>query len=576
MIKSLTPYASKFKKYPLYCLFFIAIEVICDVVQPIMMALIIDNGIANKDLDYIFFHGMIMVVLAIIAMIAGALGAYFAATAGTGVGAEIRQAEMKAIQNFSFSNVDRFSTSSLITRMTNDTNNIQMTLIAMLRLLVRAPLMLVFAIILAFQINQELSLIFLVATPFLGITLFFIVRTAFPRFFSLQRAIDRLNRVLQENFIGIRVVKSFVRGKEEKAKFAAENANYKKSALHAMKVIMFNMPTMQLTVYSCMIAVLWFGGNLVNTNVIGAGELLSFIAYISQILMSLMMLSFVFIMITRTKASVQRVVEVLETKSEINDDDVVIDIPVANGAITFKDVDFSYGGNSDDEILKQLNFSIESGHILGIIGPTGSGKSSLVQLIPRLYDIDDGEIYVGGKNIRQYKIKTLRDSVAMVLQKNTLFSGTIRENLMWGNEHATDEEIMQAAQYAQAHDFIMDFPDGYQTVLEQGGGNLSGGQKQRLCIARAILKQPKILILDDSTSAVDTETDGKIREAFFHHLPDTTVIIIAQRISSIAGADQIMVLNEGEINGLGTHEELLGTNAIYTDIYETQERGAEV
>ena len=454
--------------------------------------------------------------------------------------------------------------------------NVQNTAIMTMRILARAPMMFLFAFFFAVSLNAQLSLVFVVAVPFLVVSLALIISTAFPRFRLLQQATDGINRILQENFIGIRVVKSFVREPFERVKFGVENTNFKTRALHAMYVIVWNNPIMQLTVYACTIAVMWFGGKFVMHGEMTTGELISFISYITQILMSLMMISFVFVMLTMTKASMDRIFEVIETEVDIVEPENVIPTEITRGDVEFDHVHFSYGKDQQEEVLNDIHFSVKSGQVLGIIGPTGSGKTSLVQLIPRLYDATAGSVRVAGKDVRDYAFSDLRSQVAMVLQKNTLFSGTIRENLLWGNPHATEEEMIQVAKYAQAHNFIMEMPDGYDTKVEQGGRNFSGGQKQRLCIARAMLRKPAVLILDDSTSAVDTSTDSLIREAFFNHLPDTTVIIIAQRISSIQGADKIVVLEDGKMNGIGTHETLMENNELYREIYETQMEGAKV
>ena len=523
---------------------------LCEVAQPIIMKQIIDEGIPNKDLGFIAKQGFIMIFVAIVSLSAGVLGAKFASIAGTGVAAELRSAEMKKIQAFSFKNIDPFSNASLITRMTSDVNNVQNTAIMTMRILARAPMMFLFAIFFAVSINAQLSLVFMVAIPILVLSLVLIISTAFPRFRKLQQATDGINRTLQENFIGIRVVKSFVREMFEKKK-------------------------LQLTIYAVTIAVMWFGGGLVISGTMTTGDLISFISYITQILMSLMMISFVFVMLTMTKASMDRIFEVLDTNIDVEEPEYPITVDKVYGEVEFDHVHFSYGKQQDEEVLSNISFKIKPGEVFGIIGPTGSGKSSLVQLIPRLYDTTAGTVRVGGHDVRDYRFSDLRQNVSMVLQKNTLFSGTIRENLLWGNPNASEEEMIQAAKYAQAHDFIMEMPEGYDTHVEQGGSNFSGGQKQRLTIARAMLRKPALLILDDSTSAVDTATDSKIREAFFNHLPETTVIIIAQRISSIQGADNILVLDDGKVNGLGTHEELMESNDLYRDIYETQMKGAK-
>ena len=576
MLKKIVPYFSKYKYFPFLAFLSILVEVVCEVGQPIIMLKIIDEGIPNRDTSMILWYGILMIIVAMISLGAGVLGAKFASIAGTGVASELRSAQMKKIQEFSFKNLDFFSNASLITRMTSDVTNVQNTAIMTMRILARAPMMFLFAFFFAVSLNAQLSLVFVVAVPFLVVSLALIISTAFPRFRLLQQATDGINRILQENFIGIRVVKSFVREPFERVKFGVENTNFKTRALHAMYVIVWNNPIMQLTVYACTIAVMWFGGNFVMHGEMTTGELISFISYITQILMSLMMISFVFVMLTMTKASMDRIFEVIETEVDIVEPEQVIPTEITRGDVEFDHVHFSYGKDQQEEVLNDIHFSVKSGQVLGIIGPTGSGKTSLVQLIPRLYDATAGSVRVAGKDVRDYAFSDLRSQVAMVLQKNTLFSGTIRENLLWGNPHATEEEMIQVAKYAQAHNFIMEMPDGYDTKVEQGGRNFSGGQKQRLCIARAMLRKPAVLILDDSTSAVDTSTDSLIREAFFNHLPDTTVIIIAQRISSIQGADKIVVLEDGKMNGIGTHETLMENNELYREIYETQMEGAKV
>ncbi|MDO4431780.1 MAG: ABC transporter ATP-binding protein [Aerococcaceae bacterium] len=575
MIRRIIPYFSKYKKYPVYAFLAIFVEVVCEVMQPVLMTRIIDEGIPNRDIALITRQGLLMCGLALVSLTAGICGAKFAAKASTGVASELRYAEMEKIQQLSFHNMDYFSNASLITRLSSDVTNIQNTGVMSLRILSRAPLMLMMAVFFAININAELSLVFLVAVPVLALVLALIVQTAFPRFHKMQQATDRLNRTLQENFIGVRVVKSFVREQLEKDKFNQENTNFRERALHAMNVVIFNMPMMQLTIYGCMLAVMWFGGRFVMNGVMMTGELISFISYITQIMMSLMMLSFVFVMLTMTKASAERIFEVIDVDIDVKEAPDAQPVDAISGDVAFENVHFSYGKDQSEEVLSNISFYVRSGQVLGIIGATGSGKTSLVQLIPRLYDTTKGTVYVGGRDVKTYRFEDLRQHVSMVLQKNTLFTGTIRDNLRWGNENATDEELIQAAKYAQAHDFIMSFPEGYDTKIEQGGNNLSGGQKQRLCIARAMVRKPAVLILDDSTSAVDTATDSAIRDAFFNHLPNTTVIIIAQRISSIQGADQILVLDDGKINGIGTHETLMTDNAIYRSIYETQTKGAD-
>lgn len=570
MLKKILPYFYKYKKYTFLSFLMIFIEVVTEVVQPLIMAQIIDKGIPNKDLGYIIQQGSLMIILALVALITGVLGARFASKAGVNVATDLRLDEMKKIQQFSFHNIDHFSNASLITRMTTDITSVQNTSIMTLRILSRAPLMILVTIFLVLQINVELSLVLVVALPFLALALITIISIAFPRFHKLQQSVDGINRTLQENFIGIRVVKSFVREDFERNKFNQEAKTFKERALSAIGVVIFNQPAMLVTIYACTLAIMWFGGNMSMNGTLTTGELISFISYITQIFMSLMMMSFIFVMMTMTKASMERIFEVIDTDVDIKEKENAQTIRNVNGSISFDNVHFSYGKDQTEEGLSDISFNVESGQVLGIIGPTGSGKTSLVQLIPRLFDVTQGSVKVGGIDVREYKFEDLRQHVAMVLQKNTLFTGTIRENLLWGNENATEEEMIAAAKYAQAHQFIMELPNGYDTYVEQGGGNFSGGQKQRLCIARAMIRKPKVLILDDSTSAVDTTTDSLIREAFFNHLPETTVVIIAQRISSIQGADKIIVLEDGKMTGMGTHEELMMTNHLYKDIYDTQ------
>ncbi len=551
---------------------FIIGEVVLEVMIPKTMAQIVDVGIYNRDILYVLKSGGIMVLMAVISLAFGALAAWTASVAGMSFGKGTRRLLFYRTQDFSFSNVDKFSTSSLITRMTTDVTNIQNSYMMIIRMMVRSPIMLITASIMAFSINRQLSGIFLVVVPILAIILALIISNAHPRFKFMLKCFDKLNAKIQENLIGARVVKAFVRGDWENEEFEKASGAVRDAQIRAEKLVVLNMPIMQLMVYICMIAVLWLGGRMIVVGTMSTGDLVSFITYINQILMSLMMVAMSFTMLVISKASLTRIVEVLNDTPDIPDD-ATDDPEVMDGSICFDNVFFSYDGKKEDCTLQNINLNIKSGETVGIIGGTGSAKSTLVQLIPRLYEVTDGSLLVGGLDVRQYKQKTLRNQVAMVLQKNVLFTGTIMENLRWGNKEATDEEIISACKAAQAHDFIMDFPDGYQTVLGQGGINVSGGQKQRLCIARALLKKPKIVILDDSTSAVDTATDSKIREAFRKELADTTTIIIAQRISSVSDADKIVVLDEGKINAVGTHDELLATNEIYREVYESQQKG---
>ena len=547
-------------------------EVIMEVSIPKAMSKIVDIGIANRDIDYVLKAGGVMVLMALASLFFGAMAAWTASIASMGFGRSVRQSLFYRVQDFSFSNIDRFSTSSLITRMTTDITNLQNAFMMVIRTLVRAPIMFISASIMAFSINAELSCIFLVAVPILGTVLAFTISKAHPRFKKMLRCFDKLNAKIQENLIGIRVVKAFVRGDYEDQNFDECADAVRQTQIRAERMVILNMPIMQMMVYLCIILVLWLGCNMIVAGQMGTGELVSFISYINQILMSLMMIAFSFTMLVISKASVSRIVEVLNDTPDIPDHKDS-DIAVADGSIAFEDVSFSYQGDLSRCALEHINLQIRSGETIGIIGGTGSAKSTLVHLIPRLYEATEGAVKVGGVDVKDYRQKTLRDQVAMVLQKNVLFSGTIRENLRWGNPDATDEEIVAACKAAQAHDFIMEFPNGYDTELGQGGLNVSGGQKQRLCIARALLKKPKIVILDDSTSAVDTATDSKIRAAFRKELSDTTTIIIAQRISSVSDADRIVVLEEGKISAVGTHDELLKSSEIYREVYESQQKG---
>lgn len=564
----------KYKWSTIFAPLSIIAEVLLEITIPVLMSRIVDNGIPNKDLAYIVKIGLLMVIMAIAGMCAGALSSRLAAKASMGFASELRSGLFKSVQRFSFSNVDRFSSASLVTRLTTDVTNAQNAFQMCIRMLVRAPVMLVGATIMAFSINSSLVSVFLITIPILAATLFIITKMAHPRFIAMLKKYDGLNSTVQENLISIRVVKSFVRSAYEKDKFKNANDGLMNASLRAEKVVIFNMPIMQLSVYACIIAILWFGGNMIAAGNMETGELISFISYVTQILMSLMTICMVFTNIVISRASLSRIIEVLNEQPDIKDS-AKEDIPVNDGSIEFKNVTFSYYSTAEEVNLKNINVKIHSGETIGIIGGTGSAKSTLVQLIPRLYDADEGEVLVGGRNVRDYKLKTLRSSVAMVLQKNVLFSGTIKENLRWGNAQATDEEIEAACKAACAHDFITSFPNGYETELGQGGVNVSGGQKQRLCIARALLCKPKILILDDSTSAVDTATDARIRDALKTALKGATKLIIAQRITSVCEADRIIVMDDGRISDIGTHEELLKRNEIYREVYTSQQKGVE-
>ena len=574
MIKKLAACVGEYKKFAIATPFIMLGEAVMDIVLPLIMANMIDYGIQAKDMGYTIRMGLLMILCTLFALICGAGGGITAAHAATGFAKNLRAKLFKKVQTFSFSNIDRFSTASLVTRLTTDVTNTQNAFQMLIRMAVRSPVMLIGAAIMAIRINPELSAIFLVVIPILGISLFLIMSKAHPRFEAMMEKYDALNNSVQENLSAIRVVKAFVREDYEDKKFKNSADNVRRAQLFAEKLVILNSPIMQLCMYGCILAVLWFGGNMVIGGTFEIGKLSSFISYVTQTLMSLMMLSMVIMMITVSLASMHRIVEVLDEEPDLKEDANPV-MEVKDGSIEFNHVDFSYSGKTDNLILKDINLSIKSGETIGVIGGTGSAKSTLVQLIPRLYDIEGGEIKVGGVNVRKYDTEVLRNQVAMVLQKNVLFSGTIRDNLKWGNENATDEEILKACKAADAYEFIESFPYGLDTDLGQGGVNVSGGQKQRLCIARALLKRPKIIILDDSTSAVDTATDARIRAAFRKELASTTTIIIAQRITSVQDADKVIVLDEGRIDAFDTPENLLKTNAIYREVYEQQQKGAQ-
>lgn len=573
-MRRLLKYVGAYKKYALLAPITIAGEVLLEVLIPLVMAAIIDNGIeGGAGMPYILMMGALMVGMALVSLVLGALSGKFAAQASAGFAKNLREALFTNVQKFSFANVDKFSTASLVTRLTTDVTNAQNAFMMCIRVAFRAPIMLVLAMIMATTVNAELSTVFLVAIPVLAIVLGLLITQAFPRFKVMLKQYDDMNAMVQENLVGIRAVKAFVREGYETEKFKKRADGVRKAQVFAEKLIVLNMPVMQISMYACILAVLWFGGNKVMQGSMEIGQLSSFINYITQILMSLMMISMVFIMFVLSRASISRIHEVLNEQSDISDESVQKEVALNDGSIVFNNVSFSYAKDQENLTIKDINLDIHSGETVGIIGGTGSAKTTLVQLIPRLYDVLRGEVVVGGHNVKEYRLHTLRNNVAMVLQKNVLFSGTIRENLLWGDETASQEEIEEACKTAQAHDFIMAFPDGYDTELGQGGVNVSGGQKQRLCIARALLKKPKIIILDDSTSAVDTATDAKIREAFREKFAGTTTIIIAQRISSICDADKIIVLDDGCVNGVGTHDELMQNNEIYREVYESQQKG---
>lgn len=574
MIKRLVRCIKEFKKESILAPLMMLMEVVSEIAIPFLMSLIIDVGIVNGDMSYIAKVGVGLVIFALLALIFGALSAKFAVQASTGFARNVRQEMYYNIQNFSFSNIDKFSTSSLVTRLTTDITNVQNSYQMIIRTLVRAPLILIFSFFMTFSINPKLAFIFLISIPILGVGLYLIVVNVHPIFERVFKIYDRLNKVVQENLRGIRVVKSYVREDYEVKKFKDVSQNVFEDFSKAEKLLALNVPLMQLVMYSCMLAIFWNGSHMIVVGTLTTGQLMSLFTYLMQSLMSLMMLSMVFAMITMSQASAERIVEVLDEKSNLHNVDNPV-MEVKDGSIEYEDVSFSYKDSSEKLCLSNVSFSLKSGETLGIIGGTGSAKSSLVQLIPRLYDTTCGVVKVGGVNVKDYDIESLRNEVAIVLQKNILFSGTIKQNLRWGNPNATKEQMIHVCKMSQAHDFIMSFPNGYDTHIEQGGSNVSGGQKQRLCIARALLKKPKILIMDDSTSAVDTRTDSMLQEAFRIEIPGTTKITIAQRISSVENADKIIVLDSGRINAIGTHSELLAANAIYQEVYRSQVKGGE-
>lgn len=572
--KLLVGLEKRFKVSALVAPLLIMGEVLLEVLIPLIMARIIDVGISNHDVGYVVKYGLIMILAALASLGFGVFAGKYAAVASVGFARNIRRRLFNKIQDFSFGNVDKFSTSSLITRLTTDVTNTQNTFQMIIRMCIRSPFMFVSAIIMSFYINSKMALIFLAAIPLIAIPAAIIMKKAFPRFQEMMKNYDLLNGTVQENLIGIRAVKAFVREKDEIERFKIAANAVRTTQVKAEKLVILNMPIMQLVMYLSIIAILWFGGNFIIAGSMQVGELISFITYLTQILMSLMMISMIFVMLVISKASMNRIVEVLDEEVDIKSAEKSKAVSsVKDGSIKFENVSFSYDKQESTAVLRNINVDIKSGMTVGIVGGTGSSKTTFVQLIPRLYDVLFGKVEVGGVNVKDYELETLRNSVAMVLQKNVLFSGTIKENLKWGNENATDEEIIAACKAASAHDFVSSFPDGYETELGQGGVNLSGGQKQRLCIARALLKQPKILILDDSTSAVDTATDAAIRKNLASTLNNTTKIIIAQRISSIQDADVIYVLDEGEIVDFGNHEKLLETCEIYKEVYESQLKG---
>ncbi|WP_302587806.1 ABC transporter ATP-binding protein [uncultured Ruminococcus sp.] len=574
MIRKLMQSIREYKLSSLLSPLFVVLEVVMEVVIPILMAKLIDDGIdGDGGMDAILHIGGILLVCCVASLLFGALAGHFAAHASAGFAKNLRHDMFYRVQTYSFSNIDKFSAASIVTRLTTDVTNVQNAYQMLVRIALRAPSMLIFAMVMAFRMSVRLSLIYLAAIPVLGIGLYFIMTRVHPIFKRVFKTYDKLNNVTQENLHGIRVVKSFVREEYEKEKFSKISENIYQDFSKAEKRLAFNMPLMQFCMYACMILVCWFGARMIVSNTLTTGELMSLMTYATQILGSLMMLSMVFVMITMSRASAERIVEILDEESDITSP-ANAKTTVPSGSVDFDHVSFSYSKRKDKCCLTDIDLHIPAGMTVGILGGTGSAKSSLVQLIPRLYDATEGSVRVGGIDVREYDVEALREEVAMVLQKNVLFSGTIKENLRWGNPDATDEEMARVCRLAHADEFIRTFPDGYDTYIEQGGSNVSGGQKQRLCIARALLKKPKILILDDSTSAVDTHTDACIRQALRDEIPDTTKFIIAQRVTSLMDADLILVLDEGKIHGMGTHEELLRTDAIYQEIYTSQQKGS--
>ncbi|MCR5062117.1 MAG: ABC transporter ATP-binding protein/permease [Treponema sp.] len=548
-------------------------EVVMEVIIPFIMAKIIDEGIYNSDLPFVIRYGLTMVALAIISLCCGMLGTRFSTVAAQGFGYNLRKRLYNKIQTFSFANIDKFSTASLVTRLTTDVNMAQNVYRMLIHMCVRSPFMMIAGTIMAFRLNSKMAMLFLIAIPVIALGIILISILAFPRFEKMMKKFDVMNGAIQENLIGIRIVKAYVRQSFEEDKFKKAAEDVKKAQAHAEKLIILLMPLLQIVMYSAMIAVMWFGGKQVIFGTMQSGELISFFTYVTQVLSSMMMLGMVFVSLVMVQASNHRIIEVLDEVPDIaNCDNPVLNIK--DSSIKFENVNFCYGKNVDNLVLKNINFEIPGGSVIGIIGGTGSSKTTLVSLLPRLYDVSSGQILLGGVDIRKYDIKVLRDAVAMVLQKNVLFSGTIKENLLWGNENATQEQIEAACKASDAHLFITSFTDGYETELGQGGVNVSGGQKQRLCIARALLKNPKVLILDDSTSAVDTATETRIRTALKEIAPETTKIIIAQRISSVKEADKIIVLDDGKICGIGNHDELLKSNRIYKEVFESQQQGS--
>ena len=574
MVKQLSGCVRQYKKDAVLTPLFVIGEVILEVMVPLIMANLIDFGINTGDMGYVIKTGIILIIFCMASLFCGVMSGKYAASASAGFAANLRQDMYYKVQDYSFKNIDKFSTASIVTRLTTDVTNIQMAFMMVIRIAVRSPIILISAFFAVLSINKKIALIYLIVIPILGIGLYFIMTRAHPIFKRVFKKYDKLNAIVQENLMGIRVVKSFVREDHEIEKFDASSKDIYNDFTKVEKLLAFNNPLMQFCVFTCILVSSWLGAKLIVGGEMMTGNLVSIMTYTMQMLMSLMILSMVFVMITMSKTAAERICEILNEVPDIKDNENPV-YTVKDGSISFKNVNFSYTNNVDKLSLKNFNLDIKSGETIGIIGGTGSSKSTFVQLIPRLYDVTEGSVKVGGIDVRNYDLEALRNDVAFVLQKNTLFSGTIKENLRWGNENASDEEIIKVCKLACADEFIEQFPDKYDTYIEQGGTNVSGGQKQRLCIARALLKKPKILILDDSTSAVDTATDAKIRKAFKEEIPNTTKLIIAQRISSVQESDKIIVLNNGKIESIGTHEELLKSSPIYKEVYESQTKGGE-